>query len=77
MDRLMEALLLDYYEGERPRHVMREVHDHHKYLLQLRDVIRARKLDVGREIEELKLREDELLLLAIDRRLKQRSRLNR
>ena len=77
LDGLAEALLLDFYEGDRPWHSMRDVHDHHKYLTQIRRVLRQRRVDVEKEIEGLKEMEDELLLLAVDRRLKQRSTLNR
>ena len=77
LDGLMEALLLDFYEGDRPRHSLRDIHDHHLYLLQVREAIRQRKVDVDNEIEALKLEEDELLLLSIDRRLRQKSSLNR
>jgi hypothetical protein len=72
LDGLMEALLLDHYEGDRPRHALRDIHDSHRYYLQIRDAIRARKRDVEREIEGLKLEEDELLLIGIDRRLSQK-----
>lgn len=77
LDELMEALLLDYYEGDRPFHALRTVHDQHKYLKQVRTALKKRRLDVEQEIDDLKLEEDELLLLAIDRRLKQKSSLNR
>jgi hypothetical protein len=77
LDGLMEALLLDFYEGDRPRHALRDIHDHHLYLLQVREAIRQRRADVEGEIEALKLEEDELLLLAIDRRLKHRTSQNR
>jgi hypothetical protein len=77
LDSLMEALLLDYYQGERPRHSLHEVHDQHRYLLQIRDSIRGRARDVRKEIEDMKRQEDELLLYSIDRRLKQKSSLNR
>ncbi len=77
LDGLAEALLLDFYEGDRPWHSLHDVHDHHKYLTQIRRVLRQRRADVEKEIEGLKEMEDELLLLAVDRRLKQRSTLNR
>lgn len=77
LDGMAEALLLDHYEGERPWHSLRDVHDHHRYFTQIRGVLRQRKEDVRREIAALKAREDELLLMAVDRRLKQRSTLNR
>lgn len=77
LDGLAEALLLDHYEADRPWHSLRDVHDHHKYLTQVRGALRERKEDVRREIAALKQREDELLLLTVDRRLKQRSTLNR
>jgi hypothetical protein len=77
LDGLMEALLLDHYEGERPRHALRDIHDSHKYYLQIREAIKARKRDVGREIDELKLEEDELLLVSIDRRLSKKNAINR
>ena len=77
LDVLSEALLLDFYEGERPFHALREVHEQHRYLKQIRSALRKRKLDVEKEIEDLKMEEDELLLLAVDRRLQQRSALNR
>ncbi len=77
LDDMMEALLLDHYEGDRPFHALRAVHDHHKYLKQVRTTLKKRHLDVEQEIDDLKLEEDELLLLTIDRRLKQRSSLNR
>ena len=76
LDVVAESLLLDFYEGDRPHHTLREVHENHRYLKQIRNALRKRKEDVHREIEELKLREDELLLMAIDRRLKQRTSLN-
>lgn len=74
---LMEALLLDHYEGGTPRHVLRELHDHHLYLLQIRDALVRRREDVEREIEGLQEEEDELLFRSIDQRLRQRSSLNR
>jgi hypothetical protein len=77
LDVLSEALLLDYYEGDRPFHALREVHEQHRYLKQIRTALKKRRLDVQKEIEDLKLEEDELLLLAVDRRLQQRSHLNR
>jgi hypothetical protein len=77
MDSIVEALLLDFYEGDRPRHALHEIHEQHRYMLQLRDAIRKRKGDVRKEIEGLKVKEDELLIMAIDRRLKHRSNLNR
>ncbi len=77
LDGLAEALLLDFYEGDRPWHTLRDVHDHHKYLTQIRRALMQRRVDVEKEIESLKEMEDELLLLAVDRRLKQRSSLNR
>jgi len=77
LDGLAEALLLDFYEGDRPWHSMRDVHDHHRYLTQIRRVLVQRRVDVEKEIESLKEMEDELLLLAVDRRLKQKSSLNR
>ena len=77
LDGLMEALLLDHYEGDRPRHAMRDIHDSHRYYLQIREAIKARKRDVEREIEGLKLEEDELLLVSIDRRLSQKRTQNR
>jgi hypothetical protein len=77
LDVLAEALLLDFYEGDRPFHALREVHDQHGYLKQIRSALRKRRLDVEKEIEDLKMEEDELLLLAVDRRLQQRSALNR
>jgi hypothetical protein len=77
MDVLSEAMLLDYYEGDRPFHALREVHEQHRYLKQIRAALKKRNLDVEKEIEDLKMEEDELLLLAVDRRLQQRSGLNR
>jgi len=77
LDVLAEALLLDFYEGERPFHALREVHEQHRYLKQIRSALKKRRLDVEKEIEDLKMEEDELLLLAVDRRLQQRSALNR
>jgi hypothetical protein len=77
LDVLTEAMLLDYYEGDRPFHALREVHEQHRYLKQIRTALRKRKLDVQKEIEDLKMEEDELLLLAVDRRLQRRSTLNR
>ena len=77
LDVLAEALLLDFYKGERPFHALREVHEQHRYLKQIRTALRKRRLDVEKEIEDLKMEEDELLLLAVDRRLQQRSALNR
>ncbi|UCC93708.1 MAG: hypothetical protein JSW25_03325, partial [Thermoplasmata archaeon] len=69
LDVLTEAMLLDYYEGDRPFHALREVHEQHRYLKQIRSALRKRNLDVQKEIEDLKVEEDELLLLAVDRRL--------
>ncbi len=77
LDVLAEALLLDYYEGRRPMHALHEVHEQHRYLKQVRTALRKRRLDVEKEIEDLKMEEDELLLLAVDRRLQRRSTLNR
>jgi hypothetical protein len=77
LDVLAEALLLDFYEGDRPFHALRAVHEQHKYLKQIRSALRKRRLDVEKEIEDLKMEEDELLLLAVDRRLQKRSALNR
>lgn len=77
LDVLSEAMLLDYYEGDRPFHALREVHEQHRYLKQIRSALRKRRLDVEKEIEDLKVEQDELLLLAVDRRLQQRSTLNR
>jgi len=77
LDVLSEAMLLDYYEGDRPFHALREVHEQHRYLKQIRSALRKRRLDVEKEIEDLKVEQDELLLLAVDRRLQQRSALNR
>ena len=74
---LAESLLLDFYEGSRPLHALRELHEQHRYLKQVRTALKKRRLDVEKEIEDLKLEEDELLLLAVDRRLQQRSALNR
>jgi len=77
LDVLAEALLLDYYEGGRPMHALHEVHEQHRYLKQVRTGLKKRRLDVEKEIEDLKLEEDELLLLAVDRRLQRRTALNR
>jgi hypothetical protein len=77
LDVLAEALLLDFYEGGRPLHALRELHEQHRYLKQVRTALKKRRLDVEKEIEDLKLEEDELLLLAVDRRLQRRSALNR
>ena len=77
LDVLAEALLLDHYEGGRPLHALQEVHDQHRYLKQVRTALKKRRLDVKKEIEDLKLEEDELLLLAVDRRLQRRTALNR
>jgi hypothetical protein len=76
LDVLSEAMLLDFYEGERPYHALRGVQEQHKYLKQIRHALRKRRMDVEKEIEDLKMEEDELLLLAVDRRLKQRSAVN-
>jgi hypothetical protein len=73
LEAISEAMLLDFYEGDRPYHALREVHENHMYLKQIRDGLAQRKKDVGLEIDDLKEREDELLLMAVDRRLKQRS----
>jgi len=77
LDVLAEGLLLDHYEGDRPFHALRAVHDQHRYLKQVRHGLRQRRLDVEKEIEDLRMTEDELLLMAVDRRLQQRSALNR
>lgn len=77
LDVLAESLLLDFYEGGRPLHALRELHEQHRYLKQVRTALKKRRLDVEKEIEDLKLEEDELLLLAVDRRLQQRTALNR
>ncbi len=77
LDVMAEALLLDFYEGDRPFHALRAVHEQHQYLKQIRSALRKRRLDVEKEIEDLKMEEDELLLLAVDRRLQKRSALNR
>ena len=77
LDGLMEALLLDHYEGDRPRHSLRNIHDSHRYFLQIRRAIKERKRDVTREMEDLKIEEDELLMATIDRRLSMKTSLNR
>ena len=77
LDVLSESMLLDYYEGDRPFHALREVHEQHRYLKQIRAALKKRRLDVEKEIEDLKVEQDELLLLAVDRRLQRRTALNR
>ncbi len=77
LDEFMEGLLLDQYEGGSPTHALRSLQDSHRYLLQIRDILKGRMMDVELEIEGLQLEEETLLLLAIDSRLKRRTRLNR
>jgi hypothetical protein len=76
-EELLEGLLLDQYEGGAPTHALRSLQDGHKYLLQIRDILKGRMLDVEWEVEDLQLREETLLLLAIDSRLRRRTPLNR
>jgi hypothetical protein len=69
----LEALLIDHYEGGPPKHALQALTDHHKYLLQIRDGIRALADSVGTEIESLEVEEDELFHLSIDQRVRRAS----
>jgi hypothetical protein len=77
LTQLLEALLLDHYEGGVPRHALRELHEHHKYLVQVRGELEKRVTDVRLEVGSLQVEEDQLLMMAVERRLKKRTPLSR